>query len=600
MKWQEMYGVDLHPVTGAGDAEYYIGLTPSGVVIYRQKAKVNLYFWPRINDITFKGKRITLKVQDKKGNEMSYYFFFETKESCKSFWKCCIEHHAFFRLAQVELTSKVFSDLFHFGSKFRYSGRTEKELALSAPESTSQTVTRTRSQRQERRRSKATDISTSPSVPNHIAVVTPLPTQPTCAASDSLPASMTALLSASSKRQQTISEHSISQTQSSHLKSLSNSFGLEYVPEADPSWLSQRGLYTSGKDSPRSVRSEKMKFPSKMGWNDSGSEVESLYTKRRYAFVPGQLRNDERLLNVEYNRRESDNESERSGMSRRRRRRYQRGYDSASDGESVSHRRRRGNRYDMTLREGSVCSEVSTPLSDVLPSGMHRRYRLKANDEERISPGDTYEKTISSHFKSAGHKQTAAPTRLERAQKLLSCSYENILYDQSGNAHFVHGNETNHYSDYGTIAAPGRPSNKAMPPNRHSSRNTNSLTKANTDISNSSDQNTNSQDPWVKAAAVYKRMDQRPPARIVNTWQRNAVVDKTHSAKSQLSFANNDSPLVNGFSTHDKLSPPKSSPVNNSFYAEYSKRKTDSTARANTTSRSKSSGGKSPLKVSSI
>ena len=41
------------------------------------------------------------------------------------------------------------------------------------------------------------------------------------------------------------------------------------------------GLFTSGKDSPKSVRSEKMKFPAKIGRNDSGSEADSLYTRRR-------------------------------------------------------------------------------------------------------------------------------------------------------------------------------------------------------------------------------------------------------------------------------------------------------------------------------
>lgn len=55
------------------------------------------------------------------GVETSYYFTFDQKEACKDLWKCCIEHHAFFRLTQVESTEpKVLNTIFQLGSKFRY------------------------------------------------------------------------------------------------------------------------------------------------------------------------------------------------------------------------------------------------------------------------------------------------------------------------------------------------------------------------------------------------------------------------------------------------------------------------------------------------
>ncbi len=44
-KWLDMYGVDLHPVVGQDNIEYFLGLTPSGVVVYRNKSKVAQYFW---------------------------------------------------------------------------------------------------------------------------------------------------------------------------------------------------------------------------------------------------------------------------------------------------------------------------------------------------------------------------------------------------------------------------------------------------------------------------------------------------------------------------------------------------------------------------
>ncbi|KTG31130.1 hypothetical protein cypCar_00030062 [Cyprinus carpio] len=44
-KTLEMYGVDLHPVFGEKQSEYFLGLTPVGVVVYKNKTQVGKYFW---------------------------------------------------------------------------------------------------------------------------------------------------------------------------------------------------------------------------------------------------------------------------------------------------------------------------------------------------------------------------------------------------------------------------------------------------------------------------------------------------------------------------------------------------------------------------
>ena len=117
VKWLDMYGVDLHPVIGEDNIEYFLGLTPSGIIVLKNRNKVYFsvpfylrsrmysqvgnYFWPRISKIYFKGKYFMLRVRDKNNDENTYGFETPSRQACKHLWKCCVEHHAFFRLVQV-------------------------------------------------------------------------------------------------------------------------------------------------------------------------------------------------------------------------------------------------------------------------------------------------------------------------------------------------------------------------------------------------------------------------------------------------------------------------------------------------------------------
>lgn len=65
VKWHDLYGVDLHPVLGEDSVEYFLGLTPSGIVVLRNKTTVAHYYWPRIAKVYFKGRYFMLRVCDK-------------------------------------------------------------------------------------------------------------------------------------------------------------------------------------------------------------------------------------------------------------------------------------------------------------------------------------------------------------------------------------------------------------------------------------------------------------------------------------------------------------------------------------------------------
>ncbi|KAI9555617.1 hypothetical protein GHT06_018132 [Daphnia sinensis] len=101
VKWLDLYGVDLHPVLGEDTVEYFLGLTPSGIIVLRNKTKVGNYFWPRISKIQFKGRYFMLRVRDKSNDESTFGFETPSKSACKSLYKCCSQHLAFFRLVQM-------------------------------------------------------------------------------------------------------------------------------------------------------------------------------------------------------------------------------------------------------------------------------------------------------------------------------------------------------------------------------------------------------------------------------------------------------------------------------------------------------------------
>ncbi|CAG0894157.1 unnamed protein product [Darwinula stevensoni] len=131
VKWLELYGLDLHPVLGEDCTEYFLGLTPSGVMVLKNKTRVGYYFWPRITKVYFKKRYFMLRVRDKANEERTYGFETPSKGACRHLWRCCVEHHAFFRLTQVP-NSPTPNKTFSFSSKFRYSGRTEKQTMEAA------------------------------------------------------------------------------------------------------------------------------------------------------------------------------------------------------------------------------------------------------------------------------------------------------------------------------------------------------------------------------------------------------------------------------------------------------------------------------------
>ncbi|XP_053965734.1 protein 4.1 homolog isoform X2 [Anastrepha ludens] len=120
-----MYGVDLHPAKDSEGVDIMLGVCASGLLVYRDKLRINRFAWPKILKISYKRHHFYIKIRpgEFEQYESTIGFKLANHQAAKKLWKSCVEHHTFFRLMTPEPPTK--SSLFpRFGSKYRYSGRT--------------------------------------------------------------------------------------------------------------------------------------------------------------------------------------------------------------------------------------------------------------------------------------------------------------------------------------------------------------------------------------------------------------------------------------------------------------------------------------------
>ncbi|XP_015681201.1 tyrosine-protein phosphatase non-receptor type 4 isoform X2 [Protobothrops mucrosquamatus] len=105
-----------------------IGVMSGGILIYKNRVRINTFPWLKIIKISFKCKQffIQLRKELHESRETLLGFNMVNYRACKNLWKACVEHHTFFRLDRPLPPQKnFFAHYFTLGSKFRYCGRTE-------------------------------------------------------------------------------------------------------------------------------------------------------------------------------------------------------------------------------------------------------------------------------------------------------------------------------------------------------------------------------------------------------------------------------------------------------------------------------------------
>ncbi|XP_022232908.2 protein 4.1 homolog isoform X4 [Drosophila obscura] len=139
-----MYGVDLHPAKDSEGVDIMLGVCASGLLVYRDKLRINRFAWPKILKISYKRHHFYIKIRpgEFEQYESTIGFKLANHRAAKKLWKSCVEHHTFFRLMTPEPDNK--STLFpRFGSKYRYKGRTQYETRATPVDRTAPKFDRT-------------------------------------------------------------------------------------------------------------------------------------------------------------------------------------------------------------------------------------------------------------------------------------------------------------------------------------------------------------------------------------------------------------------------------------------------------------------------
>ena len=126
-----MYGVSLHHAKDSENVDIMLGVCSSGILVYRDRLRINRFAWPKIIKISYKrnGFFIKLRPGEFEQFESTIGFKLSNHRAAKRLWKICVEHHSFFRLLSPEPREKFRFP--RFGSKFRYSGRTQHQAQIS-------------------------------------------------------------------------------------------------------------------------------------------------------------------------------------------------------------------------------------------------------------------------------------------------------------------------------------------------------------------------------------------------------------------------------------------------------------------------------------
>uniref|UniRef100_A0A8W7PWS8 Moesin/ezrin/radixin homolog 1 n=1 Tax=Anopheles coluzzii TaxID=1518534 RepID=A0A8W7PWS8_ANOCL len=129
----ETYGIDPHPVKDHRGTQLYLGINFSGISTFAAGRRTQHFRWPEVHKINFEGKMFIIHLaysEDRREvKKHTVGFKCPSGAACRYVWRCSIEQMLFFTQHASVVSGGGF---FSWGTKFRYSGRTERELMSEA------------------------------------------------------------------------------------------------------------------------------------------------------------------------------------------------------------------------------------------------------------------------------------------------------------------------------------------------------------------------------------------------------------------------------------------------------------------------------------
>lgn len=129
----DTYGVDPHPVKDHRGNQLYLGINHLGILTFQGSRKTHHFRWPEVHKINYEGKmfivHLTYNEDARTKKKQTVGFKCPTSAACRHVWRCAIEQMLFFTLPSGSVVPVVSGgSFFSFGTKFKYTGRTEREL----------------------------------------------------------------------------------------------------------------------------------------------------------------------------------------------------------------------------------------------------------------------------------------------------------------------------------------------------------------------------------------------------------------------------------------------------------------------------------------
>ncbi|XP_038072787.1 FERM domain-containing protein 5-like isoform X2 [Patiria miniata] len=123
----ETYGIDPHPVRDIYGTALHICMNHAGLLVFRANAVVETFKWDDIRKFSYEGR--TFFIHALAGERrVNHGFRLLTSAATKHLWKSALDHQAFFKFRRASDVTTHSSGGFFRGSRFRFSGRTQREV----------------------------------------------------------------------------------------------------------------------------------------------------------------------------------------------------------------------------------------------------------------------------------------------------------------------------------------------------------------------------------------------------------------------------------------------------------------------------------------